>query len=207
MCKNIYKSQFFGKIRRLCRQSWFANAKCFMKIVDIYHQHRTIVLLYKLHFIEYLISCRNITSLPKSNVPKKVVAQFKMKMHNSIISIITFTSVTIYMTSLIIYIIQSRSLMLHYLISSPNRWLPIILHNYYKLYISSNMKISSWHIEHYLFYPDRLTHEYPLFKSLFKIVLENPLRILWNKNYLNNQFVLQHFNQSQRTYNAAAISN
>ena len=181
MCKNIYKSQFFGKIRRLCRQSWFANAKCFMKIVDIYHQHRTIVLLYKLHFIEYLISCRNITSLPKSNVPKKVVAQFKTKMHDPIISIVTVIYITIYKSSFIIYMIQSRSLILHYLISSFNRWLPIILHNYYKLYISSNMKISSWHIEHYLFYPDRLTHEYPLFQSLFKIVLENPLRILWNK--------------------------
>ena len=179
-----------------------------MKIVDIYHQHRTIVLLYKLHFIEYLISCRNITSLPKSNVPKKVVAQFKTKMHDPIISIVTVIYITIYKSSFIIYMIQSRSLILHYLISSFNRWLPIILHNYYKLYISSNMKISSWHFEHYLFYPDRLTHEYPFFfQSLFKIVLENPLRILWNKNYLNNQFVLQHFNQSQQTYNAAAISN
>ena len=152
-----------------------------MKIVDIYHQHRTIVLLYKLHFIEYLISCRNITSLPKSNVPKKVVAQFKTKMHDPIISIVTVIYITIYKSSFIIYMIQSRSLILHYLISSFNRWLPIILHNYYKLYISSNMKISSWHIEHYLFYPDRLTHEYPLFQSLFKIVLENPLRILWNR--------------------------
>ena len=152
-----------------------------MKIVDIYHQHRPIILLYKLHFIEYLISCRNITSLPKSNVPKKVVAQFKTKMHDPIISIVTVIYITIYKSSFIIYMIQSRSLILHYLISSFNRWLPIILHNYYKLYISSNMKISSWHIEHYLGYPDRLTHEYPLFQSLFKIVLENPLRILWNR--------------------------
>jgi len=140
-----------------------------MKIVDIYHQHRTIVLLYKLHFIEYLISCRNITSLPKSNVPKKVVAQFKTKMHDPIISIVTVIYITIYKSSFIIYMIQSRSLILHYLISSFNRWLPIILHNYYKLYISSNMKISSWHIEHYLFYPDRLTHEYPFLKASSKL--------------------------------------
>ena len=146
-----------------------------MKIVDIYYQHRTIVPKYKLHFIEYLISCRNITSLPKSNVPKKVVAQFKTKMHDPIISMVTVIYITIYKSSFIIYMIQSRSLMLHYLISTFNRWLPIILHNYYKLYISSNMKISSWHIEHYLFYPDRLTHEYPLFQSLFKIVLEKSL--------------------------------
>ena len=171
-----------------------------MKIVDIYHQHRPIILLYKLHFIEYLISCRNITSLPKSNVPKKVVAQFKTKMHDPIISIVTVIYITIYKSSFIIYMIQSRSLILHYLISSFNRWLPIILHNYYKLYISSNMKISSWHIEHYLFYPDRLTHEYPLFSKPLQNCVGKSFGNIMKQNYLNNQFVLQHFNSMNHEY-------
>ena len=41
--------------------------------------------------------------------------------------------------------------------------------------------MKSWHIGYYLFYPNRLTHEYFFKKSLFKIVLEKPLRILWNR--------------------------